>query len=132
VLGGDVASIESDRARMQGQRRTVPAIAARAPTHVITMSDGSSIKEFVTPGGVVFAVSWSTRFKPRLEQLLGIHAGPYAAAARQALATPGIRHSFALDQDDLVIHASGHLNAHVGVAYLRSLVPEGVRVDELR
>jgi hypothetical protein len=132
VLGGDVASIEVDRARLQGQRRTLQASAEQVPAHVITTSDGSRIKEFVTPGGVVFAVSWSTRFKPRLEQLLGTHAGPYAVAARQALATPGIRHGFALDQGDLVIHASAHLNAHVGVAYLRSLVPDGVRVDELR
>jgi hypothetical protein len=77
-------------------------------------------------------VAWSTRFKPRLDQLLGTHAGPYAAAARQALATPGIHQRFELDQDDLVVHASAHLNAHVGVAYLRSLVPAGVRIDDLR
>ena len=46
--------------------------------------------------------------------------------------TPGIRHHAELSRGDLVVHSTAHLNAFVGKAYLRSLVPEGVRVDELR
>ena len=132
TLGEPVATVEADRARVQGERRVVQATAARLPVHVITQADGSTIKEFVTPAGLVFAVAWSTRFKPRLETLLGAHAARYASAAKAAMATPGIRHGVALSSDDLVVQASAHLNAHVGLAYLRSLVPEGVHIDELR
>ena len=132
TLGEPASTAEADRARLQGERRVVQATAIRLQVHVITQPDGSTIKEFVTPGGVVFAIAWSTRLKPRLDTLLGAQAPRYASAARAALATPGIRHGIVLASDDLVVQASAHLNAHVGLAYLRSLVPEGVRIDELR
>lgn len=132
TLGESATTVEADRARLQGERRVVQATATRLQTHVITQADGSTIKEFVTPDGVVFAVAWSTRFKPRLETLLGAHATRYASAARAAMVTPGIRHGVTLSSGDLVVQASAHLNAHVGLAYLRSLVPDGVHIDELR
>ncbi len=96
------------------------------------MADGSSIREFISPDGIVFAVSWSTRFKPNLESLLGTHAAGYAAAASEAMRTPGIRRNVALQRGDLVVHSTTHLNAFVGRAYLRSLVPQGIGADELR
>ena len=132
TLGEPAWSIETDRARVQGERRVVQAATTRVQVHVITQADGSTIKEFVTPGGIVFAVAWSTRLKPRLDTLLGAQAPRYAAAASAAMATPGVRHGVTLASDDLVVQASAHLNAHAGLAYLRSLVPEGVHIDDLR
>ena len=132
VLGGDVSSIGTDQARFKGQRRQAVALRVQVQSHEITLSDGSSIREFVAPNGIVFAVAWSTRFKPNLESLLGQHAATYASAARDALKTPGIKRSVVLQRDDLVVHSTGHLNSFTGKAYLHSLVPEGVRVDELR
>ena len=96
------------------------------------MADGSSIREFVTPSGVVFAVAWSTRFKPDLEALLGAHATTYATAASEALRLPGIRRHVELRRGDLVVRSTAHLNAYVGTAWLQSLVPQGVGVDALR
>lgn len=132
TLGEPAASVERDRARVQGEHRVAQSTSAHFQVHAITMADGSSIREFVAPDGVVFAVAWSTRLKPRLEGLLGAHAQRYAAAASAAMTTPGIRHGVSLSSDDLVVQAGAHLNAHVGLAYLRSRVPEGVRLDELR
>jgi hypothetical protein len=131
TLGEPVATVERDRAQVKGQHRVAQSQSARFQVHAITMADGSSIREFVAPGGVVFAVAWSTRLKPRLETLLGAQARRYAAAASIAMSAPGIRHDVSLSSDDLVVRASAHLNAHIGLAYLRSLVPEGVRIDEL-
>jgi hypothetical protein len=132
TLGEPVASVDVDRVQLRGEHRVVQALSARLQVHQITLADGSSIREYVAPSGVVFAVSWSTRLKPRLESLLGAQAGRYAAAASAAMATPGVRHGVSLSSGDLVVQANSHLNAHVGLAYLRSLVPEGVRIDELR
>lgn len=132
TLGEPAWTVEADQARLHATRRVVEATPTRPQVHVIVQADGSTIKEFLTPGGIVFAVAWSTRLKPRLDALLGAHAARYAAAASAAMATPGIRHGVTLAGDDLVVQANAHLNAHSGVAYLRSLVPEGVRVDELR
>jgi hypothetical protein len=132
TLGEPVATVDTDRAQLKGDHRVVQSLAARFEVHVITLADGSSIREYVTPGGLVFAVAWSTRLKPRIESLLGAQAGRYAAAASAAMATPGVRHGVSLSSGDLVVQASAQIAAHVGLAYLRSLVPEGVRIDELR
>lgn len=133
VLGGDVSTVADDLARVRGERHAVVIASASAVrTHEITMADGSSIREFVTPSGVVFAITWSTRFKPDLESLLGAHATTYAAAASEAMSAPGIRRHVELRRGDLVVHSTAHLNAYVGKAWLQSLVPQGVAVDALR
>ena len=132
VLGGDIASVLDDRARVKGIRLEAATAPLQVRTHSITLSDGSIIREFVSPAGVVFAVTWSTRLKPDLSALLGAHAATYAAATRDAMQTvPGIRRQFALRRGDLVVQSVGHLNSFVGKAYLRSLVPSGVDVDAL-
>ena len=46
--------------------------------------------------------------------------------------TPGIRHHAVLEQDDLVVESSAHLNAFVGRAYLKSRVPGGMSIDAIR
>lgn len=132
TLGEPVATVDSDRAQLRSAHRVVQAAGARFQVHVLALPDGSTIREFVAPGGRVFALAWSTRLKPRLGPLLGAQAGAYAAAASAALAAPGVRHAVSLSSGDLVVRAAAHLNAHAGLAYLRSLVPEGVRIDELR
>jgi len=132
VLGGDASTISDDELRLKGVRRQSAALQTQVQTREITMVDGSSIREFISPGGIVFAVAWSTRFKPNLEALLGTHAAGYAAAASDAMRTPGIKRNVALQRGDLVVHSTAHLNAFVGKAYLRSLVPQGTHADELR
>jgi hypothetical protein len=132
VLGGDVSTVRDDEVRLKGAPRQARALRVQAQAHEITMADGSSIREFVSPAGVVFAVAWSTRFKPDLGSLLGAHAPGYATAAAEAMRAPGIKRQVVLQRGDLVVHSTMHLNVFVGKAYLRSLVPEGLTVDELR
>jgi hypothetical protein len=117
---------------MNGVRRHALAVHPLVSMHAISLSDGSSIREYVTPAGIVFAVAWSTRFKPNLQALLGQHAASFDAAASAALRLPGIKRQVVLKHGDLVAHSAGHLNAFVGQAYLASLVPEGVHVEDLR
>jgi len=134
VLGGDAASVHEDQVRMKGVRRQTLALSAQTPVqvHDIALADGSGIREYVAPNGIVFAVSWRTRFKPNLASLLGQYAASYSAAASEAMKAPGIKRNVVLQRDDLVVHATAHLNSFAGMAYARSLVPVGVNVNELR
>ncbi len=132
ALGGDASTIRDDEMRVNGTPRQATALRAQIQTHEIAMADGSSIREFVLPSGIVFAVAWSTRFKPNLEALLGAHAADYSAAATEAMRTPGIKRHVVLQRGDLVVSSTAHLNVYAGRAYLRSLVPQGIHVDELR
>jgi hypothetical protein len=132
VLGEGASTIVDDQARLRGVRHQAVVLTGQVRSHEIAMADGSSIREFVTPGGIVFAVAWSTRFKPNLEALLGAHAATYNAAASDAMRAPGIRRRADLQSGDLVVHSTAHLNSFAGKAWLKSLVPEGVRVESLR
>jgi hypothetical protein len=102
-------------------------------TQVTRRPDGSAIHEYALPGGRVFAVSWHTRGKPRLDELLGKLFPDYAQAARQAMRLkPGAHHSAHLEQGDLVIDVTAVGDAHVGRAWLKSLLPRGLTSDALR
>lgn len=134
VLGGDAASVMGDQLRLQGGRRqalAVPAVVPVAPVE-LTLADGSTIREFISPAGVVFAVSWRTRFRPDLAALFGAYAPDFAVAAHAAMRTPGLKRNLVLTQGDLVVHSAIRAGWFVGQAHAVSLVPQGVVVDALR
>ena len=130
VLGGAVASVQEDQLRLAGTR--TQSVHAYHQVHEIVMADGSRIREFVSPSGVVFAVSWNTRFKPDLQALLGSYHAEYDAEAREALRRPGIRRQLSFQHSDLVLESSGRLNHFSGRAWVPSLAPGGLAADALR
>jgi hypothetical protein len=99
--------------------------------HKSVMPDGSQVQEFVSNGGVVFAVSWRTLYKPNLLNLLGTSYPTYVSAARHASERPGIQRHFKYEGPDLVIKSRSHLNVFTGLAYRRSLLPPGITADQI-
>ena len=94
--------------------------------HVISLNDGTLIREYVTPAGKVFGVSWSGPTIPDLTQLLG----SYNTEFQNAVHTKnGRRHAAAVHDSDLVVESSGHMRAFIGRAYVNSLLPSGVTQD---
>lgn len=130
TLGAPADSIQSDQIRFKGVRRESVSLGMRS--HVISLSDGSSIKQFVNAQGVVFAVSWSTRLKPDLAALLGPHFASYAAASGAPTGIADSKRQRSVRAPNLVVHQAGRMNAFGGLAYVPSLVPEGVDADSLR
>jgi hypothetical protein len=131
ALGEAADSVHRDQVRMMAMRRQANAL--RYQVHTLSTADGSAIKEFVTTGGAVFAVVWHTRFKPDFGQLLGRHHPTYVGLAQEAIAArPGIHRHLSQQRGDLVVTASGFLNNFSGRAYLVSLLPQGVNLDEIR
>jgi hypothetical protein len=134
TLGEGADSIHADQMRLAGTRRQAAvAQAVGVQVHTITQADGSTIRQYVSPAGRVFAVAWNTHYKPRLSDLLGRHFEAYALAGRRAMQQrPGVLHQARLQQGDLVVESSAHLNAHVGRAYLRSQLPAASSTDAIR
>lgn len=131
VLGEDLASVHADQLRLGASRRQQVQLTTQV--HVLTLPDGSTIRQYATPDGFVYAVSWNTHFKPRLDQLLGTHFAAYAEGGRRAQAQrPGVAHSARIARGDLVVESVAHLQTHVGRAYLRSRLPAGTSPDALR
>ena len=123
-LGEDVSSIRTDQAQLKTSIRVLSR--QLYSVHEMTTASGSTIRQFVSPAGTVFAVTWSG-FAPNLRQLLGSYFDRYLQ--RQ---TTSRGRSFHMDDGDLVVDYGGHMRFVVGRAFLRDKVPSGVSADEIR
>ena len=126
ALGEPETGIEAERAATGATH--VVRRAALYTVHELTLQSGTTVREFASLDGTVFAVSWSGPFLPDLRALLGSHFGALTAANR----TQPLNHSqLQLDEPAMVVHSEGRLRAFAGQAYLPGQLPAGVSVDEL-
>jgi hypothetical protein len=126
ALGDDVSSVDADRAHLNASVRVLTS--QRYSIHEMQVPTGATLRQYVSPAGRVFAVSWQG-FAPDLQQLLGEHFNDYMAAASQVLRRGRGVH---VETGDLVLDSGGHMRYVVGRAFLRSQLPSGVSSDELR
>jgi hypothetical protein len=125
-LGGDEASIQTDQAQMQGQRRI-----ARASTHVmheIQLPTGTKVREYVSPAGKVFGVAWEGPFLPNMQQVLGAYFEQLARAQSNRRG----RGPLVVQLPGLVFFSGGHMRAFAGQAYVPDLVPQGVTAQAIQ
>jgi hypothetical protein len=95
----------------------------------ITTPAGTVIKEFISPAGIVFAVSWFGPAMPNLAQTLGTANFQTLTAAEQS-------QHFGHDHvqvrtPQLVVRAGGHMRLYYGLAYVPSLVPANLSISDL-
>lgn len=130
-LGGDISSVQADRAEMRAQMRvTTPTVGYSVEQ--MQLPGGTVLNEYVSPSGTVFAVSWSGPTKPDLHQALGSYFQQYAAARQQVVHTTGMRRHFQVTQPDLVVESSGRMRQFYGRAYVPSLLPPNVTAADIR
>jgi hypothetical protein len=134
VLGQPIQAsmAAASQAKVAAAVKRTQGLPAGVQVYEQASGDGGAIREYVSPQGVVFAVAWNTRFKPRLEDLLGSYHAGYAAAATEALKRPGIQRQSVLQAQDLVVRSTSHLGTFAGRAYVPSLVPLGFDAESAR
>ncbi len=120
ALGGDVSSIETDRISLKGALAAFSTVKGYA-VHEITTPAGVHVREYLTSGGKVFAVSWHGPFVPDLKQMLGSYYARYAQAA-SAPHAGGHRH-LRIEQPGLVVESNGRMRAFYGRAWDPALLP---------
>jgi hypothetical protein len=130
-LGGDVGSVRADQVRMQGALMQITNGGTYA-VHEMRASSGTTVREYVSPSGTVFAVAWQGPAIPDLRQVLGIYFAPYAQAAQAAQRKRAGHGPLVIQEPTLVAEVSGHPRAFVGRAYLPQLVPAGIHPDVIR
>ncbi len=129
ALGGDVKSVQDDAAHLKVEIKA--SDAAGYAVHELN-PPGGLIREFVSPEGKVFAVSWKGRFMPELQMLLGSYFEKYSDESK-AQHTAGVRRRpVRIHSSDLVVENAGHVRAYFGRAYVPQLVPAGVNLDDIR
>ncbi|MGC8517433.1 MAG: DUF2844 domain-containing protein [Steroidobacteraceae bacterium] len=128
-LGERATSVNADLMHLKGQIRR--SSAAGYEVDDITTPQGTVVKEFISPAGIVFAVSWLGPVMPNLAQTLGSsYFGMLTAAEQQQRSLLGHNH-VQLRTPQLVVHAGGHMRLFFGVAYVPSLLPPNVSIADL-
>jgi len=128
ALGGDAASVDADVVKMKGQSRATPV--SGYTVNEITLPTGTVVREYVSAEGKVFAVTWKGPSVPDLEQTLGTYFATFKAAA--SVPHGADHHHLTVRTSDLVLQTGGHMRAHVGKAYVMSLLPPNFSLDEIK
>jgi hypothetical protein len=131
-LGGDLNSILTDQVRFQGSVQTTQM--ATFTIHEIHPATGTVIREYVSPAGKVFAVSWRGAWPPDMRQLLGSYFPQYQEAIQaeaSAHPNPG-RRAVQIVQPEFVFQHGGHPKFFTGKAYLPQMLPAGVKAEAIQ
>ena len=129
ALGGDVTSVEADRAHLKATSLEVrPAEAYEV--HSLQAPGGTIISEYVSPAGRVFAVAWHGPFIPEMQQILGSYFQQYSAAL--GAKRPYGRRPLNIQETGLVVQTGGHMGAYFGRAYLPEMLPPSLKADEIK
>jgi len=129
TLGESADSIESDQKALSAMRRTAK-ISTAYTVHEIR-SETITIREYVSPSGVVFGIAWNGLTHPDLTPLMGSYTDEYQKAMKKTRRQPG-RRNVQVKTDSVVVEKWGHMRNLQGRAYAPALIPQGVSVNEIK
>lgn len=126
-LGDNVKTVQSDQVHMKAALRTTQG--AGYEIHELQSESGVRVREYVSPAGQVFAVSWQGPFMPDLQKLLGVYFEQFAQAAKSKRVRRG---PLIIRLPGLVVESSGHMRSFAGRAYVPQMLPQDVRAESIR
>jgi hypothetical protein len=97
--------------------------------HQLITPEGAVIREFVSPEGKVFGITWRAHSIPNLQQLLSTYF-PRVQQAAQARTTRG--GPLVIHTNDFVFLSGGHMMDFHGSAYVPALLPKNVTAEVVR
>jgi hypothetical protein len=129
ALGGGADSVAADRKALKGVQRS--AVTGDRYSVQELSYDSTTVREYLSPAGVVFAIAWDGFLHPDLSQLLGSYASEYDSARQRTPRHHG-RKRARIATGNVVVEKWGHMRALRGRAYLPSAIPSGVTIDEIK
>jgi hypothetical protein len=129
TLGQSEATVKSDQLQLKSQEQAQTLEAYTV--HQLTTDAGQTVKEFVSPQGIVFGVSWQGRSVPDMTQLLGTYINNLQTA------TPAQKHiqprrGITVQNGDFVYSNFCRMQMCSGRAYIVSVVPRNVSAESIR
>jgi Protein of unknown function (DUF2844) len=129
TLGQSEASVTSDQLQMKSEHRVQNL--QNYKVHELTTANGAIVREYVSPQGSVFGVSWQGRSAPDMNQLLGTYVNDLqTATAEQTKIQP--RRGISVKTKDFVYSNFCRMRICSGSAYVPSLMPSNVSAEVLR
>ena len=122
ALGGRAESVAADQAALAATRAAADVRASYRVERLV--SQARTVREYVAPSGVVFAVAWEGTSAPDLGVVL-------RRAAAEQRPTAG-RRARRIESGGAVLETWGHMRALRGRAWVPALLPAGVTLDEIK
>jgi hypothetical protein len=128
-LGQSSDSISLDQKAFSASRHSVRNFTAYTIEEI--KNETVTIRQYVSSSNVIFAVAWTGLMHPDLNELLGSYASEYQRTIKQNQRQRGRRY-FRVATQDIIVEKWGHMRRMHGRAYIPSLIPDGVGVDEIK
>jgi hypothetical protein len=129
ALGGGLDSISSDLQALHANYRA-KSVKDKYSVEIIT-ADAITVREYVSPSGIVFGIAWNGYVHPDLTQLLGSYSGEFTSARQKAARKFGSRRLH-LATGNIIVEKWGHMRDLRGRAYVPSMIPTEVTSDEIK
>ncbi len=129
TLGEPAESVLSDRKALSAASGATTVRSGYTIQEV--KSDSVTVREYISPSGIVFGIAWNGLIHPDLAPLLGSYAGEYEEALKQTPRKRGRRFS-EVKAARIVVEKWGHMRNLQGRAYAPALMPPGVTIDEIK
>ncbi|MGA9109890.1 MAG: DUF2844 domain-containing protein [Smithella sp.] len=129
TLGESVDSIATNKKTLSAVR-SATKISSKYAIHEF-QSETITVREYVSPSGVVFGIAWNGLTYPDLTPLLGSYASEHQKAASHIKRQPGHKY-VKVESDNVVVEKWGHMRNLQGRAYAPALIPQGVTTDEIK
>jgi hypothetical protein len=129
ALGDVETAVSQDSQKLKAVRRAQISQGSYTIHEIVT--DTSTIREYVSHAGVVFAVTWKGMKRPDLSVLLGSHYSEYSQKAAALPKAKG-RQPVMVKTSRAIVVRGGHMRDIHGKAYLPDEVPAGVDMEDIR
>lgn len=129
TLGEPAESVTSDRKALSAVRGATTVHSGYTIQEV--RSDSVTVREYISPSGIVFGIAWNGLIHPDLAPLLGSYAGEYEEALKHTPRQRG-RRSSTIKGARVVVEKWGQMRNLQGRAYAPALMPPGVTIDEIK
>jgi hypothetical protein len=129
TLGESADSIATNEKTLSAVRSST-ITSSKYSVHVF-QTETITVREYVSPSGIVFGIAWNGLTYPDLTPLLGSYASEHQKAASHIKRQPG-RKYVKVESDNVVVEKWGHMRNLQGRAYAPALIPQGVSTDEIK
>ena len=129
LFGESRDTISADFNAMKAVRRAT--VSQEGYSVEEALSDATTVREYVSTSGVVFAIAWNGYVHADLEQLLGSYWSAYSVARQNTARIHG-RKRQQVTTDTVVVETWGHMRDLRGRAYVPSMIPTGVNINEIK
>ena len=99
--------------------------------HELQSATGTTVREYESSSGMVFAVARNGPFPPNLKQLLGSQFEQYQEAMKNLSGHHG-HGPITIQLPNLVVQLAGHMGHYSGRAYIPDKVPAGMSLESIR